>query len=228
MLVVWSKKAEQEYAVRHPGHKNIRKAGTPVMYDGKPIKAVVSSESIFAGYKARGWVKIIQGGDNSTRKVAAKANTEEDRQARWESLQQLIGSANNYTLKEIAAIMGLSKDTVTKFIKNYGADMAKKYGKLPYHKILAKWYGSIMKEPPKSKISNVYEERQIERWRVIIKAIREMKTEEQIIRDCGYRSTWSIRNFLQGHGKQMMDKVGPLPYSPILPKYMRKYMDLMA
>jgi hypothetical protein len=224
MLVVWSKKAELEYAARHPRRKNIRKAGTPVMYDGKPIKAAANSESIFAGYKARGWVKIMQGGDDSIHKVAAKANTEEDRRSRWESLQQLIGSANNYTLKEIAVIMGLSKDTVTKFISKYGADMAKKYGKLPYHKTLARWYGSIMKEPPKTKISNAYEERQIERWRVIIKDIRAMKTEEQIIKDCGYKSAWSVRNFLLGHGLQMMNKVGPLPYSPIMPKYMRKYM----
>lgn len=231
MKVVWTEKAEQEYAARHPGKRNQRKAGTQVIYDGKPVAVSMSDSAVFRAYKARGWVRVLREKKHEyIGELSPRPNncfSEEAKEERWKLLQVLFGSETDYSLGEIADQMGLAcTDSIHYFVRKYGPEMVSKFGKLPYKKRLGATYERFMEKPPKEKPkvdSRIL--KQNERWKIIIKDIRKKKDLQQIARDLGLGRPDSLRDFFSKHGERLFNELGALPYSPVLPKYMRKYME---
>ncbi|SDO85838.1 hypothetical protein [Selenomonas ruminantium] len=234
MKVVWTEKAEQEYAARHPGKRNQRKAGTQVIYDGKPVAVSMSDSAVFRAYKARGWVRVLREkkheyiGDLSPR--PNNCLSDEAREERWRQLQNYFGSEEKYSMKEITDFMGLTcTDTLKHFVVKYGKEMAARYGKLPYKKGLGAIYTALMEKPPKEPPKlDARVAKQNKRWKILCKEIRQKKDLQQIARDLGLGRPDSLRDFFSKHGERLFNEFGALPYSPVLPKYMRKYMEGVA
>ena len=135
-MYVWTKKAETDYRARYPHRKNERKEGTQALWEGKEL-----SKSFVEGYAERGW--IVEMVANKPKKIRlrkkAKASidgygmTKEKKRRRWGQLMFWFGQPNHYTIEDISAKMKLrSSSTISAFIRNYGIELANKYGKLPY------------------------------------------------------------------------------------------------
>lgn len=232
MQAVWTVKAERDYEKKHPGKKNLRKAGTAVMFDGKPVVVSMADNAIFRGYKERGWVKVIheKGDGTIKRAMSPRPNnclSDEAREERWRQLQNYFGSEEKYSMKEITDFMGLTcTDTLKHFVVKYGKEMAARYGKLPYKKGLGAIYTALMEKPPKEPPKlDARVAKQNKRWKILCKEIRQKKDLQQIVRDLGLGRTDSLRDFFSKHGERLFNELGALPYSPVLPKYMRKYME---
>lgn len=231
MKVVWTEKAEQEYATRHPGKRNQRKAGTQVIYDGKPVAVSMSDSAVFRAYKARGWVRVLREKKHEyIGELSPRPNncfSEEAKEERWKLLQVLFGSETDYSLGEIADQMGLAcTDSIHYFVRKYGPEMVSKFGKLPYKKRLGATYERFMEKPPKEKPkvdSRIL--KQNERWKIIIKDIRKKKSVEQITQDIGVRHESSLSQFIRDHGKRLCKDIGALPWNPVMPSYMRRFME---
>jgi AraC-like DNA-binding protein len=179
MLVVWTRKAEEDYRAKFPKRKNIRRAGTVAIYDGKPVEFTRRDNSIFYAYNVRGWVETIKepGDEPPKEEKAGNCVTDEAMKERWQMMQVLFGSRENYTLAEIANMAGMScSDSMRRFTRVHGSEMMKKYGKLPYKKGLKGLYPKYMRKPPREKPK--VDKRvlvQNERWKIIIKDIGKRK-----------------------------------------------------
>lgn len=228
MLVVWTRKAEEDYRAKFPHRKNIRKAGTVAIYDGKPVEFTRQDNSIFFAYNVRGWVETIKEPKDEARQEEKAGNcvSDEAMKERWQMMQVLFGSPENYTMVEIANMAGMScSDTMRRFTKAHGSLMMKKYGMLPYKKGVNGLYAKYMRKPPREKPK--VDKRvlvQNERWKTIIKDIGKRKNLDQIIKDLGWKTEAGIRQFVNDHGIRLSEEFGPLPYSPIMPSYLRRFM----
>ena len=117
-------------------------------------------------------------------------------------------------------------DTLKHFIKKYGGEMAAKYGKLPYKKGLGTIYRSFMEKPPKEPPKvDARIAKQNKRWKLISREIGQRKSFRQIAMDCGLGRPDSLRDFFSKHGERLFNELGALPYSPVMPKWMMKYME---
>lgn len=230
MKVVWTEKAEQDFASRHPGKKNKRKAGTEVLYDGKTILVSMAENAVYRAYKLRGWVMTVKTPEDERLATGAHI-TEDEKKERWRTLQELFASDQNYTLREMAAVMGYkSADVVSRLIHNHGEMLVKKYGALPYKACFARWYSKYMESPKKEQPPKVDARvlKQNSRWKILIKDIKKKKQLEEIARDMGCRRVSSVRQFVCDHGVRLTKEIGPLPFSPVMPKYMQRFMQFMA
>lgn len=149
-MFVWTKKAEEAYRAKYPHRKNERKAGTMVTWEGKELHA----GTILDGYASRGWVDevepepVIVEPVKSTpkKKIHTLPNTE--KRKRWYKLAYYFNQPAPMSLEEIAKQMGYrSHHTLSDLVKNYGEEMVKKYGKLPYREgMKAPYWRKVMED----------------------------------------------------------------------------------
>lgn len=138
MAYLWSKKAEEDYAARHPkiGKRNPRKAGTEAMYDGKPLK----SGNILTAFKMRGWIDTVKkkadfNGDKEAlrkwkRNEYMKKKNQENRIIRWKELVAI--SENGCTIEEAAEKLGCSVQSIKSFISYGSKDLGEEYGEVQF------------------------------------------------------------------------------------------------
>ena len=136
-MYVWTKEAEQHYRQRHPHRKNERKAGTQALWYGKEL-----SKSFVESYAERGWIiEIVQNKVKPAKKKKKKILSKDagngmtiaQKRKRWGQLLYWFGQPNKYSIDDITEKLGLrSHSAVNGFVRKYGIELSRKYGKLPY------------------------------------------------------------------------------------------------
>ena len=133
-MFVWTEKAEEAYRAKYPHRKNERKSGTVATWEGQELQ----SGTILQGYYSRGWVKEVEPEPKPIivkQKPSKEKNslTESEKRKRWYKLIYYFNQPAPPSLDEIAKQMGYrSHHALSDLVKNYGEEMVKKYGKLPY------------------------------------------------------------------------------------------------
>lgn len=133
-MVLWTRKAENEYRRKYPHRENPRKAGTEVIWDGHRLTA---GGSIFQAYKLRGWVRVVAGEritmadvNRHTGRFNGGLSTPEERAGRWKLMQECAQTSKS--LPDLVNQLGLMNvDTIRGFCERHGEELAEKYGKLP-------------------------------------------------------------------------------------------------
>lgn len=128
---------------RHPNRAGERIAGTEAIYDGVPI---TRSHTVYDGFLERGWIadsdvgKICMADMNAcTARFNGGQSQECQREDRWRLMMAFCADDDVDSLVALSNRMGFSKgDSITKFVRKYGRDLAKKLGKLPNVKSLKK------------------------------------------------------------------------------------------
>jgi hypothetical protein len=134
MRWVWTKQAEKDFIAKWGNSRPLtRKAGTTATYDGKDLNSMV-----IPAYRERGWITCTNDEPYvpETRGYR-RTNFEQEkvREERWKQLQQWLSHKNVPSVTFVATNMGLSSgEVLTNFVKNYGANLAQKFGKLPHFK----------------------------------------------------------------------------------------------
>ena len=132
---MWTKKAEMDYRAKYPHRKNERKEGTRATWYGNEL-----SKSFIEGYAERGWIVAVVQNKPAKIKLQKKSEasmsgckmTIEQKHERWNRLKYYFGQPNN-SIEDIAIKLGLrSHGSLNEFVRRYGPELAKSYGKLPY------------------------------------------------------------------------------------------------
>ncbi|MBE6091930.1 MAG: hypothetical protein E7201_01945 [Selenomonas ruminantium] len=130
-MIVWTKKAQNDWRARYPHRKNDRIAGAVAMYDGRVIPPIKTESSIFSAFLARGWLEVIKTPEQKQAPAEPEEwMTEKERRRIWYKLYFLIEEQEK--TRDLPERLGLTKTEFNKYISRYGRDMAAKYGKLPY------------------------------------------------------------------------------------------------
>lgn len=124
-MIVWTKKAQNDWHKRYPYRKNDRIAGAVAMYDGKVIPPIKTESSIFSAFLARGWLEVIK-----TPEEPKEWLNEKERRRIWYKLYFLIEEQEK--VRALPERLGLTQKEFARYIERYSRDMAAQYGKLPY------------------------------------------------------------------------------------------------
>lgn len=132
MRWIWTEQAEKDFLDKWGNSKPLtRKAGEEATYDGKSLNSLV-----IPAYRERGWITCTNDEPYVPVKRGYRRKNfehEQVRAKRWEQLQYWLGQRNVPSLNYVAVNMGLSgSEVLTQFVKTYGEELARRYGKLPY------------------------------------------------------------------------------------------------
>ncbi len=142
-MLVWTKKAEDDFRRKHPGRPCERVAGQTATWEGKELR---KGSSVALGYREHGWVAELPDPMPETRQIdlrgrCKRANNwstgvhgydESVKKERWERLRFWFAQKSIRSLRQVAMNMGFQRsNALTLFAKKYGPEMAEKYGKLP-------------------------------------------------------------------------------------------------
>ena len=151
-MIVWTKKAEDDFKHKYPGRKVTRKAGEKALWDGIEV---TKDRGLMHSFFLRGWIEENDSGKNphcnngndisllvdydsfqSQRIETLKQNCIKRAEHRWLRILHFV--KRGFTAKQVAAELHITRTSLSKWVYKWRGYFADTYGDIKYYNGRAK------------------------------------------------------------------------------------------